>query len=44
MFENLHYDVKELKRVTIGDFKIGNMKPGDYRKLTDDEIEYMKKL
>lgn len=44
MFENLHYDVKDLKRVTIGNFKVGNMKPGEYRKLTEDEIEYMKKL
>ena len=44
MFENLHYNVKELKRVTIGEFKIGNLKPGEYRKLTGDEIEYMKNL
>ena len=44
MFENLHYNVKELKRVTIGEFKIGNLKPGEYRKLTEDEIEYIKKL
>ncbi|MDR2879029.1 MAG: rRNA pseudouridine synthase [Fusobacteriales bacterium] len=44
MFENLHYNVKELKRVTIGEFKIGNLKPGEYRKLTEDEIEYIKNL
>ena len=44
MFENLHYNVKELKRVTIGEFKIGNLKPGEYRRLTEDEIEYIKNL
>ena len=44
MFENLHYNVKELKRVTIGEFKIGNLKPGEYRKLTEDEIQYIKNL
>ena len=44
MFENLHYNVKELKRVTIGEFKIGNLQPGEYRKLTEDEIEYIKNL
>ena len=44
MFENLHYNVKELKRVTIGEFKIGNLKPGEYRKLSEEEIEYIKNL
>ena len=44
MFENLHYNVKELKRVTIGEFKIGNLKPGEYRKLTEDEVKYIKNL
>lgn len=44
MFENLHYDVKELKRVTVGEFKLGTLKPGEYRKLTEEEIEYIKNL
>lgn len=44
MFENLHYDVKELKRVTVGEFKLGTLKSGEYRKLTEEEIEYIKNL
>lgn len=44
MFEAVGKNVIYLKRVAIGDLSLGNLKKGKYRKLTGDEIAYLKKL
>lgn len=44
MFEVLGYFVKSLKRVKVGELTLKNLEVGKYRKLTKDEIEYLKKL
>ncbi len=38
MSEALGYKVTELKRVRIMNIELGNLKPGEYRKLTDAEL------
>ena len=38
MCEYLGYKVTELKRVRVMNIELGNLKPGEYRKVTDDEI------
>ena len=35
MCEALGYEVKELRRVRIMNIELGNLKPGEYRKVTD---------
>ncbi|WP_311678723.1 pseudouridine synthase [Sneathia vaginalis] len=44
MFEVLGYFVKSLKRVKVGELTLKNLEVGKYRKLTKDEIEYLKKI
>ncbi len=44
MFESIDRNVCYLKRVGVGDIKLGNLKKGIYRHLTKDEIAYLKKL
>jgi len=44
MANALHLTVTNLKRIRIGDLKIGTMKPGQSRKLTDKEIADLKKF
>lgn len=44
MFDAIEKNVRYLKRVAIGDVKLGNLKKGKYRHLTEDEITYLKKL
>ncbi len=44
MFDAIEKNVRYLKRVAIGDIKLGNLKKGDYRMLTDEEIAYLKKF
>ena len=44
MFEAVGKDVLYLKRVGVGELKLGNLKKGSYRRLTGDEVEYLKKL
>ena len=39
-FQKLGYHVKNLKRIRIGRLKLKNLKPGDYRSLTSDEINF----
>ena len=34
--------ISELRRVSVGNVKIGTLKPGEIRKLTADEIKYLK--
>ena len=35
-------EISELRRVSVGDIKLGALKPGEIRKLTADEIKYLK--
>lgn len=38
MFEGIGRDIKMLKRVRIGDVKLGGIKRGDYRDMTEEEL------
>lgn len=42
MFAAVGNEVQELKRIAIGDIKIGRLAEGHYRKLTREEIAYLK--
>lgn len=44
MFKAVGNPVKELERVSIGEIRLGHMQSGHYRKLTRQEIEYLKSL
>ena len=44
MVEILGYNVVSLKRVKIGELSLGHLQVGDYRKLTEEEIKYLKSL
>ncbi|MCM1195036.1 MAG: rRNA pseudouridine synthase [Firmicutes bacterium] len=44
MFEAVGKEVEFLKRVAIGDLRLGGLKRGTYRFLNDYEIEYLKKM
>lgn len=44
MCSALNHNVVELKRISVGDLKLGNLKKGNYRFLTESEIEYIKSL
>jgi len=44
MFKFINSEVISLKRVAIGNIKIGKLKPGEYRQLTKQEIDYLKKI
>ncbi|MEG1535918.1 MAG: pseudouridine synthase [Clostridia bacterium] len=44
MFEMVEKEVIFLKRVAIGDLKLGGLSRGAYRFLRDDEVAYLKKL
>ena len=39
MFEKVGHDVEKLKRVAIGQLKLGSLKQGDYRPLTRKDLE-----
>lgn len=39
MFETLGCNVIYLKRVSLGNLTLGELKPGEYRKLTENEVE-----
>lgn len=43
MTEKLNYNVVALKRVRVINIKIGNLKPGAWRYLTDDELKGLSK-
>lgn len=43
MFEALNIEVARLKRTKIGSLKLGMLKQGDYRNLTQDEIDSLMK-
>ena len=42
--EVLGYEVKELRRVRIMNIELGNLKPGEYRKVTDQELNELYEL
>lgn len=42
MFAAVGNPVQELERVAIGDIRLGHLRQGHYRKLTREEIEYLK--
>lgn len=44
MFATVGNKVQELERVSIGDIRLGRLMSGHYRKLTREEIEYLKSL
>ncbi|MEF9988574.1 MAG: pseudouridine synthase [Christensenella sp.] len=44
MFAAIDQNVCYLKRVAVGDIKLGTLKKGTYRMLTDEEVEYLKKF
>lgn len=44
MFEAVGKEVEFLKRVAVGDLRLGGLKRGDYRYLNDNEVEYLKNL
>lgn len=39
IFEKFEYKVKKLKRISVGKLRLGDLKPGKYRKLTPMEID-----
>ena len=44
MFEAVGAKVFELQRTAIGDVKLGRLREGTYRRLTEKEIEYLKNV
>ncbi len=42
MFEKIDHPVMNLKRVQLGNLNLGDLKPGQYRYLTDKEVNYLK--
>ena len=44
MFETINKKVVFLKRIKIADLELGNLKRGEYRKLSNSEIHYLKNL
>lgn len=44
MFETINKPVQFLKRVKIGDLKLGGLNRGEYRALTKKEVDYLKSL
>ena len=44
MCSSLNHEVISLKRVSIGDLKLGYLQQGKYRELTKEELQYIKEL
>lgn len=44
MFESVGKEVEFLKRVAVGELRLGGLKRGEYRYLTEQEVEYLKNL
>lgn len=42
MFAAVGNPVLELERISIGEVRLGHLRPGHYRKLTKDELEYLR--
>lgn len=44
MFGSIGHDVKKLKRVAIGELSLGNLKKGEWRYLSEGEVQVLKEL
>ncbi|MEQ8153401.1 MAG: pseudouridine synthase [Clostridiaceae bacterium] len=44
MCSALNHEVISLKRVSIGEINVGDLEPGNWRELNQDEIKYLKSL
>ena len=44
MCSSLNHEVISLKRVSIGELKLGYLQKGKYRELTKEEVQYIKEL
>jgi len=44
MCEMIGYPVKRLKRVSIGEIELGDLKVGEWRELTERELKFLKQL
>jgi 23S rRNA pseudouridine2605 synthase len=44
MCSSLNHEVLSLKRISIGEIKLAYLKRGEYRNLSEDEMEYIKSL
>lgn len=44
MFEKINHPVKKLKRVSIGELELGDLELGNYRYLSEEEVNYLKKI
>ena len=44
MFEAVGHEVRALRRIKVGNLTLGNLEKGQFRYLTDDDVEYLKKL
>ena len=44
MFAALNYKVVDLNRIKIGDISLDGIELGQYRNMTDKEINYLKNL
>lgn len=44
MYDYIKHPVKKLKRISIGEIQLGGLELGNYRYLTDEEIQYLKSI
>lgn len=44
MFEAVGKEVEFLKRIAVGDLRLGGLKRGEYRFLSEAEVDYLKKM
>lgn len=44
MCNAINHPVMELKRIMMGEIEIGNLELGEWRELTEEEVEYLKRL
>ena len=44
MFESVNKNVTFLKRVSIGEIKLGGLSRGEYKELTPKEMKYINKI
>lgn len=44
MFEAIGHNIINLKRISIGEIKLGNLKEGLWRNLTEKELDYIKNM
>jgi pseudouridine synthase len=44
MCEKIGHPVKRLKRVSIGEIELGDLRPGEWRYLTEKELKFLNQL